>query len=237
MTVTGEQILAFAIKSYDGLPYVLGAEADIDPEGGFDDPTALDCSELIQVSCTRMGINMPDGHWNQWRVCRDAGTLIPVDQAIATPGALLFHYDGTTEGHVGFSRGDGTTFEARGRAWGTGSWSAYRGDFFNYGALIPGVLYPNPDYQPEDEDDMAFTAEELAKAIVKEFMEYPIPLEDGKTHQMQNVIGYGNNIGNATVAALQQLEEPEQVAKRRGKSVEEVAPAALLRARKEAAHA
>jgi len=45
------------------------------------------------------------------------------------------------------------------------------------------------------------------------------------------------NVVHATVAALQQLEEPEQIAKRRGKSVEEVAPAALLRARKEATHA
>ncbi|NLA28078.1 MAG: 30S ribosomal protein S5 [Propionibacterium sp.] len=45
------------------------------------------------------------------------------------------------------------------------------------------------------------------------------------------------NVVHATVAALQQLEEPEQIAKRRGKSVEEVAPAALLRARKEGANA
>lgn len=42
------------------------------------------------------------------------------------------------------------------------------------------------------------------------------------------------NVVYATVAALQQLEEPEEVARRRGKSVEEVAPAAMLRARKEA---
>ena len=42
------------------------------------------------------------------------------------------------------------------------------------------------------------------------------------------------NVVHATVAALQALEEPEQVARRRGKSVEEVAPAALLKARKEA---
>ena len=42
------------------------------------------------------------------------------------------------------------------------------------------------------------------------------------------------NVVHATVAALQQLEEPEEVARRRGKSVEEVAPAAMLRARKEA---
>ena len=42
------------------------------------------------------------------------------------------------------------------------------------------------------------------------------------------------NVVHATVDALQQLEEPEEVARRRGKSVEEIAPAAMLRARKEA---
>ena len=41
------------------------------------------------------------------------------------------------------------------------------------------------------------------------------------------------NVVHATVAALKDLEEPEQVAMRRGKSVEDVTPAALLRARKE----
>jgi small subunit ribosomal protein S5 len=42
------------------------------------------------------------------------------------------------------------------------------------------------------------------------------------------------NIVHATVAALQMLERPEQVAARRGLPVEDVAPAALLRARAEA---
>jgi small subunit ribosomal protein S5 len=41
------------------------------------------------------------------------------------------------------------------------------------------------------------------------------------------------NIVHATVAALKALEEPESVAARRGKTVEEVAPAALLKARAE----
>lgn len=41
------------------------------------------------------------------------------------------------------------------------------------------------------------------------------------------------NVVHATVEALKGLEEPEQVAKRRGKPVEDVAPAALLKARKE----
>src|SRR5659263_436568 len=44
------------------------------------------------------------------------------------------------------------------------------------------------------------------------------------------------NVVHATVAALQSLEEPEQVARRRGKSVEDVTPAAILRARAEGIH-
>lgn len=44
------------------------------------------------------------------------------------------------------------------------------------------------------------------------------------------------NVVHATVAALQSLEEPEAVAKRRGLPVEDVTPAAILRARAEGAH-
>ena len=41
------------------------------------------------------------------------------------------------------------------------------------------------------------------------------------------------NIVHATVAALKMLEEPEAVASRRGLRVEDVAPAALLKAKAE----
>jgi small subunit ribosomal protein S5 len=44
------------------------------------------------------------------------------------------------------------------------------------------------------------------------------------------------NVVHATVKALKDLEEPEQVAKRRGMALEDVTPAALLRARQEGAH-
>jgi small subunit ribosomal protein S5 len=44
------------------------------------------------------------------------------------------------------------------------------------------------------------------------------------------------NVVHATVVALKSLEEPEAVARRRGKSVEDVTPAALLRARAEGIH-
>ncbi|SER79431.1 small subunit ribosomal protein S5 [Propionibacterium cyclohexanicum] len=42
------------------------------------------------------------------------------------------------------------------------------------------------------------------------------------------------NVVHATVEALQSLEDPEQVAKRRGMSVEDVTPAAILQARHDA---
>jgi small subunit ribosomal protein S5 len=44
------------------------------------------------------------------------------------------------------------------------------------------------------------------------------------------------NVVHATVAALKSLEDPESVAKRRGLSVEDVTPAAILRARAEGRH-
>jgi small subunit ribosomal protein S5 len=44
------------------------------------------------------------------------------------------------------------------------------------------------------------------------------------------------NVVHATVAALKSLEEPEAVAKRRGLSVADVTPAAILRARAEGVH-
>ncbi|MBW3087956.1 30S ribosomal protein S5 [Bifidobacterium sp. 82T24] len=55
----------------------------------------------------------------------------------------------------------------------------------------------------------------------------------GVTDILSKSMGSANsiNVVNATVAALKQLEEPEEVAARRGLSLEEVAPEALLRER------
>lgn len=134
--VHASQIVAYAQRA-TGLPYVLGAEAALWSD---DLPEAFDCSELVQWACHRNGItDCPDGHWIQVEWCARAGLQIPVDQAIHTLGALLFIYDGTPNGHVAFSLGDGMTMEARGKAWGCGSWGA-RGRF-NRAALIPGVDY------------------------------------------------------------------------------------------------
>lgn len=144
-------IVAFAQRA-TGLQYILGAEVDLDSD---ELPDAFDCSELVQWACVRNGVHMPDGHWIQLEYCVSAGLQIDVDEAIATEGALLFIYDGTPNGHVAFSRGDGTTMEARGRAWGCGSWGAARR--FNRAARIPNVDYsplvlPPPPPPPRGED-------------------------------------------------------------------------------------
>lgn len=151
--VPAARILEIAARA-DGLPYVLGAEADLTSD---EIPAAFDCSELVQWACHRAGVtDCPDGHWIQIEWATRHGLQISVEQGIATPGALLFVYDGTPAGHVAFSRGDGLTIEARGRAWGCGSWPAH--GRFNRATLIPGVDHnptpPPPPLTPPEDPEM-----------------------------------------------------------------------------------
>jgi cell wall-associated NlpC family hydrolase len=124
-----------------GDDYVFGAEAAPDDA----DPGVFDCSELTQWAASQVGVSLPDGSWLQYLQLKEAGAVIPVDQAEHTPGALLFSFDREPtaaggrpgQAHVAISLGDGTTIEARGRAYGVGSWDA--GDRFQYAAIIPGL--------------------------------------------------------------------------------------------------
>ena len=134
---------AFVAKanSQAGKPYRFGAEVRLDdPE-----PKAFDCSELVQWALAQVGVQLPDGSWNQCGACHP----IPLSSARATPGALVFvSRDGKACGvcHVGISRGDGYTVEARGRAWGVGVWP-WRASW-NLAGLVPGLAYaePRPPY-------------------------------------------------------------------------------------------
>jgi cell wall-associated NlpC family hydrolase len=106
-----------------GDPYVWGAHTS--PSDA--DPGAFDCSEL------------------QYLDLKEKGALVPVEQALRTPGALLFSFSSEpergggrpSEAHVAISLGDGRTIEARGREYGVGVFDA--GDRFEYGAVIPGL--------------------------------------------------------------------------------------------------
>ena len=130
-----------AALAQTGDPYVWASEADV----GDADPTEFDCSELAQWAAGQVGVELPDGSWLQYLELKEQGAVIPVEQAVHTPGALLFSFDreptpgGGRPGsaHVAISLGDGNTIEARGTRYGVGSWET--GDRFQYAAIVPGV--------------------------------------------------------------------------------------------------
>lgn len=128
--------------SQAGDTYRFGAEARWDDP----DPDAFDCSELVEWALRRLGLVFPDGSKNQWRRCQEAQTTIAVHTAIQIQGALLFRMTGNPT-HVAVSRGDGTTVEARGRAYGVNIFPA-EGRGWTGGGLVPGLDYAVPPAAP-----------------------------------------------------------------------------------------
>ena len=119
-----------AALAQNGDRYVFGAETRLNDSN----PHTFDCSELVQWAAHQAGVTIPDGSANQLAHVRQHGTQISVEEALRTPGALLFR-----PGHVAISLGDGRTIEARGRNYGVGVFNA-RGRFTSAG-LIPGMRY------------------------------------------------------------------------------------------------
>jgi hypothetical protein len=118
-----------------GKQYIFGAEANPnDPN-----PRAFDCSELVEWAVKRTGGNIVDGASNQFNYCRQHGTVISVQQALRTPGALLFYKDLK---HVMISLGDGRVVEAGNSRVGVVVRPAsVHGNNIGYAALVPGLKY------------------------------------------------------------------------------------------------
>ncbi len=149
--VTNKELLEL-VTSQDGDSYVFGVEV----RPSESDPEAFDCSELIEWACSRLDVEprMPDGSWYQARHCRTQNTLIEVEEAIHTAGALLFLFSSSPyEGprpkrsHVAISQGDDRTFEARGRLYGVGFFDA-RDRGWTHAARIPGLDYVVEAFEP-----------------------------------------------------------------------------------------
>ena len=142
-TAMSSRTVAFlqAAVSQAGDPYVWGAEA----QAADSDPSAFDCSELVQWAAGQVGLDLPDGSWLQYLDLQGQGSTISVEEALRTPGALLFSFSEEPrpgggrpgQAHVAISLGDGRTIEARGRSYGVGTWEA--GDRFEYAAVVPGL--------------------------------------------------------------------------------------------------
>ena len=152
------------LLSQEGDQYMFGVEAS--PSDS--DPTAFDCSELVEWGCARLGVTprMPDGSWYQARHCRDNGTLIDVDSARNIVGALLFRFSSSPftggrprSAHVAVSQGNGQTIEARSRRLGVGQFSAL-GRGWTHAGLIPGLHQP-----AQQEDDMKDYLEAVQRSL------------------------------------------------------------------------
>jgi hypothetical protein len=110
-------------------------------------------------------VEIPDGAMYQYLDLKQKDSLISVDQAMHTKGALLFYFSNEptpgggrpSKAHVAISLGDGRTIEARGTKYGVGEFTAH--NRFNYAGVIPGLdasAAPPPTH----------AAETLAPAVV-----------------------------------------------------------------------
>jgi cell wall-associated NlpC family hydrolase len=128
--------------------------ADTDPN-----PTVFDCAELVRWGCARLGVvpRMPDGSWIQAQHCERHGTLVDVDTATRTHGALLFYFKGNwraskrpASAHVAVSLGTGSTIEARNPSLGVGVFPV-KGRPWTLGGRVPGLRYTQPPPAPRSD--------------------------------------------------------------------------------------
>ena len=170
---TNSELLNLVI-SQAGDSYVFGVEV----RSSESDPEAFDCSELVEWACARLDVEprMPDGSWHQARHCRNHNTIIDIDQAIDTAGALLFTFSSSPfEGgrprraHVAISQGNGQTFEARSRRYGVGAFRA-RDRGWTHAGLIPGLEYDDINFEEPTvhEAEVFSITTELPKLSYKE---------------------------------------------------------------------
>jgi cell wall-associated NlpC family hydrolase len=126
--------------------------ASITPKLDDPDPHAFDCSSLVQWAAHQAGVDLNRTAEAQYLQLKAMGSSISVEQALHTPGALLFHLPhepspGEAFGpnaHVAISLGDGRTIEAVGSKYGVrevdvASFHTGGSGFFTRAAVIPGL--------------------------------------------------------------------------------------------------
>lgn len=137
---TGQDLVNLFL-SQEGDEYEWGAKPDPDDP----DPDEGDCSGYVAWVINRLKVSpkFPHGSVNQLDHCRYYGLEISVQEAIDTPGALLFRVGVKGRGnHVAMSLGDGFTIEAAGEEYGVIRAGTGSNRKFNHGCLVPGVDYP-----------------------------------------------------------------------------------------------
>lgn len=139
--------------------YSMGAE--IKPGADLTKVKRTDCSETMEAGCRESGVRptMPDGAMYQYFHCHKHGTVIPVAQALKTPGALLFKFSEDPlacarenrrprTAHVAILVEPGETFEARSTESGVGFFDDANEQNWTHAALIPGAHYTGQVSEP-----------------------------------------------------------------------------------------
>ncbi len=138
----GRNAFIDAARSQIGDPYRFGAEARMDDKN----PHGFDSSELVEWSAAQAGIKLPDGSWKQYQHLHEGGNAVPVDQALRTPGALVFGFSSDPlassgrpdRAFVAISLGNGKVLDVSERGGAVRELDA--GDFFTHGAVIPELV-------------------------------------------------------------------------------------------------
>lgn len=138
METNANQAFLDSAIAQDGDTYVFGAETSMDDAN----PDTFDCSELVQWAAAQAGVELTDGSWLQYQHVQKGGGEMSVEQALQTPGALLFRFGSDPNGsgrpkgaHVAISLGDGRTIEARGSKYGVGFFDAKNRGWTHAGAI------------------------------------------------------------------------------------------------------
>jgi cell wall-associated NlpC family hydrolase len=137
-----------AALAQQGIPYRFGAEV-----AGGATPEAFDSSELVQWAAGQAGVTISDGSWLQFLELQGCGTTTSVDEALATPGALVFAFSSEpvaggerpSDSRVAISLGDGRVVEAAVPVVSVVD-GATRG--FTHGARIPDLGTGTAEYLP-----------------------------------------------------------------------------------------
>jgi cell wall-associated NlpC family hydrolase len=111
-----ERFLKMAVAQA-GDPYDSDSNADITDNPN---PWELECSELTEWAGIQAGIKLDTTSYLQFFQMQDANAIVSVQDALDTPGALLFTFDPPPvrgggrppKAHVAISLGDGRTIEA-----------------------------------------------------------------------------------------------------------------------------